>query len=198
MIITESFKIQSLSDSDVEKLYNVYKDSYERETGFSWDFHKFKYKAYNWIFFGNLEGGIALRPQNSGLFKFVATYGHPKQVVKALEELKSELQDKPIWGAMSGKLRDMLEKATKEMFKSPPKLFVKTILPFIKKAFGDVVTGVSDSGALLVNIDGLGTVEKFFIANSKYYEWVLNRGLEEMKLPTIVRTPLVFMLKKLI
>jgi len=195
----ETFSLSDLSPDEIDRFYDVYKTSYEKETGSSWTKDKFLNRASHWEFFGDIDGGIALRWQpRAKMYKMVATYGSPIKVARSLKSLRTELSDKPIWGAMSKKLADSLESSTSGEFKKAPPLLIKTLIPFIKQSFGDVIESIDKDGALNINISEIGTVKKYYIANKNYYKQILDNGLDSMSIPDIIKTPLKFLLKKLI
>lgn len=196
--IKESFTYDDLSQQDKEALYNEFKASYEKETGKAWEAGKFLSRARNWTFYGSSLGGIAVRKQRSGMIKFVAAFGNPLTVARGLKELTTTEANSAIWGAMSEKLCEMLEKFTHNDFKRPPAFFVKLLIPRIKNVFGDVVKEVKKDGAIVIEMDGIGTVEKYFIANKGYYRFMLEKGLDQIDLPAPIKKVLMGGLKLLI
>jgi hypothetical protein len=171
--LKESFRYTDLNNTEQQKVYDEFKKAYVKATGTAWDEDKFIRRAHNWIFFGDISGGIAVRKQRSGLYKLVATYGSPKNVISGYKQMESEIGGEPIWGAMTLNLAQMLEKVSRNSFKIAPKLFVKTVIPHIKHIFGDVVKKVEKDGRLVIDTPA-GEMKKFFIANTVYYNHILD------------------------
>jgi len=173
-ILRESFNFWDLTPGEIDELYNEFKSSYEKATGVSWDRGRFESRAQGWTFFGTSEGGVAVREQRSGLVKLVASYGSPKKVLNGVKEMMNEIGNKPIWGVMTLRLAQALEKFTNKEFKLAPKMFVKTVIPHIKHIFGDVVMDVKKDGAILVDTPA-GPMEKYFIYNRAYAKQMLDQ-----------------------
>ena len=199
--ITEKvFTLNSLSDEDADTLYQGFRDAYMKAVGASWDRYEFNVKASNWTFFGDITGGVALRKQRSGLWKLNASYGYPRQVLKGLFEMQSKIGNEPVWGMMSDDIAKLLEKATKGEFKRPPKLLVKLLFPYLKKAMGAGAAQVTSNGSAIVDTPA-GKMEKFFIANKAYYKELLDNSdkyLGDKGIPGPIRNTLVGLLGKLV
>ena len=196
----ESFKFNNLSGAEQEKLFSEFEKSYIKATGASWDKNHFLSRAYNWTFFGDENGGIAVRKQRSGLYKLVASYGSPKKIISAFKEMQNEIGNEPIWGAMTLNLANMLEKLTNNEFKIAPKLFVKTLIPKIKHIFGDDILGVKKDGAIIVNTPA-GKMEKYFIYNKAYAAHMIDQlknHPEKLPVPNALITILLPIVKKMI
>lgn len=196
----ESFQFSSLSGAEQEKLFNEFEKSYIKSTGASWDKNHFLSRAYNWTFFGDENGGIAVRKQRSGLYKLVASYGSPKKIMNAFKEMQSEIGNKPIWGAMTLNLANMLERLSNKEFKIAPKLFVKTIIPKIKHIFGDVVLDIKKDGAILIDTPA-GKMEKYFIYNKAYASNMLDQlknHPDKLPIPKALIPILLPLVKKMI
>jgi len=199
--LQESFRFNSLTDDEKEEMYLSFKKSYEKATGASWDQFKFKNRAYNWTFFGEKTGGIAVRNQRSGLVKMVSAFGSPKKVINGYKEMVSEIGNKPIWGVMTENLAIMLEKISNKEFKRAPKIFVKTVIPHIKNIFGDIVLDVDKKTGAIVIDTPAGPMDKYFIANKNYYKDILDKAKDKSDLipvPKPVLKVLVDILKKFI
>jgi hypothetical protein len=173
-ILQESFKFRDLTPGEVDQIYDEFKKSYEKATGASWDKGRFLSRAEGWTFFGIPEGGVAVREQRSGLVKLVASYGSPKKVMNGVKEMLSEIGNKPIWGVMTLRLAQALEKFTSKEFRIAPKMFVKTVVPHIKHIFGDVILDVKKDGAIVVESPA-GPMEKYFIYNRAYAKQMLDQ-----------------------
>ena len=192
----KKFTLDSLSDEDADTLYQGFYDAYMKSVGASWDRYEFNAKAYAWTFFGDITGGVALRKQRSGLWKLNASYGYPRQVLRGLFEMQSQ----PIWGLMPKDLCKMLSKATHDDFKRPPKLLVKLLFPYLKKAMGADSAQVTSNGSAIVDTPA-GKMEKFFIANKAYYQELLDNSdkyLGDKGIPGPIKNTLISLLKKMI
>jgi len=194
----EEFTIHTMSDAERDAMYDEFKKSYEKETGHAWDEGKFLSRAGNWEFFGTPKGGIAVRRQRSGMWKLVAVFGNPRDVINGFHELVSKHGNEPIWGAMTDKLANMLGRLSHGQFKVPPAIFVKTVIPYIKNVFGDMVERVEKDGALVINMQGIGVVKKYFVANKAYYRQILSKGMAQLKIPALIQKTLGALLKKLV
>jgi hypothetical protein len=189
--LDEEFMYNDLSKQEQQELYDEFKASYEKEVGKSWDERTFLSRSRNWTFYGKTTGGIAVRKQNSGLIKFVAAFGNPMTVARGLTEMMNEEKGKSIWGAMSLKLCEMLEKFSHGDFKRPPALVVKMLAKYAQKAFGDskIERVESDGGIVIDMVGGIGLTTKYFIANKAYYKWILDNGMDQWDAPAIVKIP---------
>lgn len=194
------FKLNSLSDEDADKLFQGFYDAYTKSVGASWDRSTFDSRAWDWTFFGSVEGGVALRHQRSGLWKLNASYGQPMKVMRGLQEMLSSIGSQPIWGAMTEDICKMLEKATKGDFKRPPKLMMKLLFPYLKKSMGVNSGVVTSNGGVIIDTPA-GKMEKLFIANKAYYTEILNnmdKYLGDHNIPAPIKNTLVGLLKKLV
>lgn len=196
----KEFKLNSLSAEDADKLFQGFYDAYMTSVGASWDRDTFNWKAAGWTFFGEVEGGVALRHQKSGLWKLNASYGMPIKVMRGLQEMMSKIGNEPIWGAMTDSLCKMLERATKGEFKRPNQLLVRILFPYLKKAMGADAGNVTNKGSIIVDTPA-GKMEKFFIANKAYYQELLDNSdkyLGDKNIPGPIKKTLVGLLSKMI
>ena len=194
-VTEKKFTLDSLSDEDVDTLYQGFYDAYMKSVGASWDRYEFNAKAYAWTFFGDVTGGVALRKQRSGLWKLNASYGYPRQVLRGLFEMQSQIGNEPIWGAATDDIVNMLSKATKGDFKKPGPLFVKIAFPYFKKAMGTGNGTVTNRGSIILDTPA-GKMEKYFFANRAYYKELLNNM--DKYLPSSIPQPIVTTLTKLL
>lgn len=194
------FKLSSLSDEEADILFQGFYDAYMKSVGASWDRDTFNSRAWDWTFFGSVDGGVALRHQRSGLWKLNASYGQPMKVMRGLQEMLSSIGSQPIWGAMTEDICKMLEKATKGDFKRPPKLMMKLLFPYLKKSMGVNSGVVTSNGGVIIDTPA-GKMEKLFIANKAYYAEILNnmdKYLGDHNIPAPIKNTLVGLLKKLV
>jgi len=172
----------TLSEIDPESIYKVFKDSYDKSTGMSWDYNKFIQRSANWKFFGNTEGFVTVRVQKSGFWKITSCAGNPKGILKGLEELVSK--NVPLWTAATGELSEMLKKKGFIVFKGM--LYGFAIKKFVegidKSVFGDDIEKVESDGGIIFNIDGK-KFKKYFCCNKEY----LKSALKSDKVPETVK-----------
>ena len=184
-LLNEEFNLDSTNQEDI---YNIFKQSYEKSTGASWDVNKFNSRARNWVFFGDETGFVAVRPQRSGLYKLVGVAGNPRGILKGMAELKSN--NYPVWGMVSG---DMVGMAKKQGFKTPPKYLIKVLLKFIPKSiFGGVDFDVNSDGSITLKYADVGDAKKYFIANDEYFKKLKSDILPTMKdkmsnIPSVIK-----------
>ena len=181
------FSLNSLSDKDFETLYTNFYNSYTQSVGSALNRDDFIWKGSNWTFFGNINGGIALRAQNSGLYKLNACYGNPRDILNGIKEMQSTIGNSSIWGAMTDNIAIMLEKATKhdgdKKFKRVPDTIAKHLTPYLTGLFGSEVKANSDGTLEAKTPDGK-SIQKVLIANKVYFKWLLSQAEENSdKLP---------------
>ena len=184
-LLNEEFNLDSTNQEDI---YNIFKQSYEKSTGASWDVNKFNSRARNWVFFGDETGFVAVRPQRSGLYKLVGVAGKLRGILKGMAELKSN--NYPVWGMVSS---DMVGMAKKQGFKTPPKYLIKVLLKFIPKSiFGGVDFDVNSDGSITLKYADVGDAKKYFIANDEYFKKLKSDILPTMKdkmsnIPSVIK-----------
>lgn len=169
----QTYKYKDSSNIDLDKAYETFKKSYEESTGQSWDIEHFKNRASNWVFYGDENGYISLRPQNSGLYKLTGVAGSKKSIGKALVDLMSD--NIPVWGMVNSEIKDMANKAG---FISPPGWVVAAMIKKIPSyVFGNAsIKNINSDGGLTFNYANLqGDITKYFIANRAYYQWLLSQ-----------------------
>lgn len=134
MFLNESYEFNSLSIDEKNIIYNIFKSSYEKSLGTSWTKEKFFNRAKNWLFFGDMNGFICIRPQKSGFYKLVGVGGDLKSILKGLNELNS--LNKPIWGMVD----DIVE-----IFKKNPEIsyMINKEMDLIKKMSLDQIKEIS-------------------------------------------------------
>ena len=184
MYQSKMFKYSDLNSEEKDNIYQLFYDTYVKSTGTSWSKSKFESRANNWIFLGNDDGFITLRPQINGLFKFTGSAGSIKGVMTGLEQLKS--MNIPVWGMMTDKLAHILE--MKYGFVRPNKLIIKTLLKFIPKSvFGNTDFTINNDGSITLQYSDVGNATKFFVANKQYYQFLLKNIIPQLpNVPKIV------------
>lgn len=198
-LLNEMFHYNSLTPEEKDTLYQAFRDAYEKAVGVAWDRNKFENRAYGWTFFGDVEGGIAVRQQRSGMYKLNATFGELRKILKAYYEMDSKIGNEPVWGVMTADLAKMLEKLSKGKFKQPPKMFTKMVIPHIKGIFGADIKKVEGDGAIVVDTPA-GLMKKYFIGNKAYFDTLLDNALahpERVPVPQPVLKMLIPIIKSM-
>jgi 8-oxo-dGTP pyrophosphatase MutT (NUDIX family) len=167
--LNESVKIISeakIENLDLEKAYNLFYKEYTTATGKAWPREKFYAKAQNWDFYGDDQGFIAIRPQQSGFFKLVATAGNRKSQYKALLEIAPVL---PLWGMVSADIRNLL---IKRGFKEPNFIERQFLIKMLQtnKVVGGEITKFNTNGGVEMNLPDIGPTVKYFIGTDLYWK----------------------------
>jgi hypothetical protein len=160
------FNFRTIDDEEKDRIFLIFKDSYEKSLGTSWSKDKFLSRARNWEFYGTEKGFVAVRPQKSGLYKLVGVAGNTRDVIKGLNELESK--NVPVWGMVSSDIKSMAEK---KGFKTPSKIMLKMLYKLIpKEVFGGVDTEINKDGSITLKYSDVGHSKKYFIGNKKYFD----------------------------
>ena len=152
---------------DLDAAFDVFEKEYIAATGKAWDKGKFMSRASNWTFYGDQNGYIAIRPQNSGFYKLVATAGSMKSKYKGfLEVLQLHI---PLWGVVTKDIKDML---VKKGFKTPNKLEQILLKKMItSKVLGDAeILGYAPDGAVRLRYPDMGDMEKYLVGSPEYWK----------------------------
>jgi len=198
------FTFGSISNVEQDELYQNFYNSYMQSVGSAWDRQDFEWKSSQWTFWGSPQGGVALRHQNSGMWKLNASYGTPKAIFNGLKEMVNDIGNEPIWGAMTDHIAVMLEKATArmgndKMFLRVPKLIAKVIVPHIKKVFGDNdKIEVNSDGTLSMQAPDGTTITKVLVANRAYYHNIIDQmenNPDKLPIPVLVQKGIIGTLK---
>lgn len=184
--LNESFTLNSLDDSGVDRLVATFRNSYEAQTGSSWAEDKLLSRASNWTFYGDENGYLAVRKQASGMKKMVAVAGDPKSVLKGMAELQAE--GGPIWGAVSGELANVAKKRGMIVPHLIPggTMLVKALAAAIPASvFGGVKPEVADNGGIRMDYDDVGSTTKFFVGNKEYFQSAMKMPMIASKIGSI-------------
>jgi hypothetical protein len=207
----KSYTYDSLSDDEQKRLYDVFRDSYQKATGAAFDSDDFNWRAANWLFFGNAPdennpsapvGGIAVRKQQSNrMIKLVASFGDFRSVLKGFDEFKSKHGNDPVWGIVTLEIQKLILKHDKS-FVALPGLVVKALESALKKISGGEVKSVGLNGVMKVDTPA-GTMDKVFLANKTYVEWLLDSindpsSASRLPVPQAVLAPLIGIIQKLL
>lgn len=160
---------------DLDKAYEIFSDTYIKSTGKTWSKDKFISRANAWLFYGDNDGFVTVRPQKSGYLKLTGMAGKPRSIIKGLKDLLAT--NKPIWGMVSS---DILPMAIKQGFISPDKDQIEEILSNIPPSvFGGYHAIINDDGSVTMDYSDIGLATKYFIANEKYMD--INKTLDKIK-----------------
>jgi hypothetical protein len=205
------FLYLGLSDAEQDRLYQVFKESYEKSTGAAFEKEDFDWRAAGWTFFGNPPndnnpmapvGGIAVRKQQSNsMFKMVASFGDFRSILRGFDEFKSKHGHVPTWGIVTLEILKLVTKHDKD-FKALPGIVVKAMEGAIKKFSNGEVKSVGLDGMMQVQTPA-GMMKKVFLANVPYIKWLIDSvedpaNASRLPVPQIVLSPLMGLVKKLI
>jgi hypothetical protein len=205
------YTYDSLSKDEQKRLYDVFRDSYQKATGAAFDQDDFDWRASNWTFFGNAPddknptrpvGGIAVRKQMSNnMFKLVASFGDFRSVLRGFDEFKSKHGNDPTWGIVTPEIQKLVLKHDKT-FVALPGVVIKALESGIKKLSGGEVQSVGLNGVMKVNTPA-GVMDKVFLANKAYVNWLLDSikdpgNASRLPVPQVVLSPLLGLIQKLV
>jgi len=159
------FRLDTTNTTQIDHIFNIFKQSYEKSTGGSWDKSKFLSRASDWLFFGDMDGFIAVRPQKSGLYKLVGVAGSPKSILSALSEIESK--NIPVWGMVTQNIQTMLQK--KGFITPTPEQLQLLYKSIPSSVFGGAETQQNPDGSLTLKYNDVGDATKFFVGNEMYF-----------------------------
>ncbi len=174
---TELVEKQLTDFSNADRVYDIFKASYDDATGQSWSKDQFLYKARLWTFYGDDTGFVAFRQQASGLRKLVGVAGDTSGIVRGLKQLQQE--NKPTWGAVSGKIAAASKRYG---FIAPHTyiggaLVIKLVMKSIPSSvFGGNTPTVNSDGSIEIEVAEIGNQKKYFIANREYFVEMLRNN----------------------
>jgi len=172
--LMKSFKIflESFvsSDIDMNRAYEIFNAEYLKSTGKSWAKDKFLSRAQNWVFYGDSNGFITVRAQNSGFVKLVGAAGSDKSKYKGFKELAAK--HLPVWGMVDDKIFALLQKMG---YRGPniieKMLFKKMMTPErMKSVLGGATIDKVEGNKVTLTYPDIGTVVKYFIASPEYWK----------------------------
>jgi hypothetical protein len=159
-----------ITDENQDALYDKFKSTYEKATGVAWSKDKFLSRARHWQFYGNEDGYITLRPQNSGFYKLTGMVGSPQGILQGMKELQHS--GMPVWGAVSETLARVAKRngmVVPSMMTGGPFILKAIFKTIPKNVLGDVQDlKVNDDGSLTLMFNDIGEVKKYFICNKEY------------------------------
>lgn len=182
-MLIESFTINEI---DKDKAYELFRNSYEESTGYSWPREKFLSRARNWTFYGDETGYVAVRKQRSGPLKLVGSAGSIRGIYKGAIELKNS--NEIVWGVVSEDIAKMCSKigmvVLSESFAG--RILIKTLINFIPpEVFGNNEVNVNSDGTFNYKTDDGKTMKKVFVCNKKYFTYLTGLPAVKKKLSEI-------------
>jgi hypothetical protein len=188
-LIYEEYSFASLDQEKQDKLYDLFKDSYDKSTkeltgeSTSWSKGKFEGRARSWVFYGNPPehenaGGIAIRKQRSGLLKLNASFGSLKGIIAGFDELIKKEPDGKVWGAMPENLANMVIKlGTKRGgdFVKLPTDVLKAVGSIFASSMGISTDDLLDSsGNINYKMDNGKVMKKEVVVSKNTLRWFLH------------------------
>lgn len=165
--LLESF---TSNEIDMNKAYEIFNQEYMQSTGKSWTKDKFLQRARNWEFWGDENGFVATRNQNSGFVKLVGAAGSDKSKYKGFKELTQK--NLPVWGMVDVKIAGLLKKMG---YRGPNMVERMAFKSLLKSGKMDAVLGgaklesIKDDEITLTYPD-VGTVTKYFMGSPQYWK----------------------------
>lgn len=156
----------TINPENQERIYDTFRNTYEKSTGKAWSKDKFFSRANNWRFYGDESGYITVREQASGLLKLTGMAGGMKGIYKGMQDLMSETA--PIWGMVTKNIANM---ATKVGFlQATPQVVKDNIYKIPAGVFGGAkIRGVLPDGGVQFDYTDVGESVKYFIGNQAYF-----------------------------
>lgn len=154
-------------DIDLDRAYELFQQEYLNATGQSWSKEKFLNRAHSWKFYGDEQGFIAVRPQQSGFCKLVGSAGNNKSKYKGFKEALS--QGLPLWGMVS---KDIVGLLVKLGFKTPNFIERKLLEKMLSKnVLGDAeIIEYTKDGGVTLRYPDIGVVTKYFVGSPAYWK----------------------------
>lgn len=178
---------------DLDKTYDIFKTSYEKQTGKAWEKGKFMDRIHGWTLYGDPDGFVATRSQASGPIKLVGAAGSMAGVKKGFLEVLG--LGKPVWGAMDLRLATL---AARMGMKMPPGWIMKRVLNAIKDRLATANGVAPDSivinadGSMTVDYPDVGKATKYVIGNKMYFDYLLKT--QGSRIPAMLRTAISYFL----
>jgi hypothetical protein len=152
----------------LERAYELFKAEYEKSTGQSWTYEKFLKRAGNWEFYGDMDGFVAIRKQNSGFVKFVGMAGSMKSKYKGFKEVVA--LGLPLWAMVTNEIADMCKKTGMRSPNALEMFAIKKALLNNPAIMGDAkVLNYLKNGGVEIQYPDIGRTIKYFVATPAYY-----------------------------
>lgn len=166
----ELFLFKNLNQNEKDHIFNMFRNSYTKSTGASWDKEKFYNKADSYLFFGNKDNGfVTVKPNSDGTLKLTTASGNLNDIFSGMSELIST--NKPIWGLLSNKISLILIK--KYGFILPPKNVSNFLINNVIKPSSEFK--FNDDGSLTLNYNDIGLSNKVFVGNKNFFKFLLSK-----------------------
>lgn len=179
------------TDAETDHLFDVFKQSYEKSVGSSHDRDWFDRRAKNWVFYGTIDAGVAVRKQNpeideigddgkptgnkvrKDLWRFTASYGNLRGVIDGAKEFQAAHGNEPVWAVLTPKLGALITRKSDGQFFQAPKPFVKALYPVLTQNGSNYLAGqikLQPDGTLLATTPAGEEIEKIVVLNKAYVE----------------------------
>jgi hypothetical protein len=181
---------------NVDNAYDIFNQSYIKSTGKSWDKDKFVERARNWTFYGDENGYVAIRVQNSGMVKLVGVAGSPKSIYKGIQEVKNKYSNMPLWGMVSKEIANQSEKMGFKVLRLKNDISAKIFLKLIKtiipsSVFGGAkINGINSDGTIGFEYSDVGEANKVLVGNEMYFNGLKEKITASDKVPEFVKNKL--------
>jgi hypothetical protein len=181
---------------NVDNAYDIFNQSYIKSTGKSWDKDKFIERAINWTFYGDENGYVAVRVQNSGMVKLVGVAGSPKSIYKGIQEVKNKYSNMPLWGMVSKEIANQSEKMGFKVLRLKNDISAKIFLKLIKtiipsSVFGGAkINGINSDGTIGFEYSDVGEANKVLVGNEMYFNGLKEKITASDKVPEFVKNKL--------
>lgn len=210
-IMREStYRLSDKTDDEKDCVYQIFKDTYEKSVGHSYDRSWFDSHAYGWTFYGDEPdendvtkpvGGIAVRKQRSGLHCLAGSFGPFKSVMHGFIDMKNDIGNDPIWGVVNPDIKNMLIRGSKGDYVDVPGPIIKALEPVIRHLKRGV-KHVGLNGVITFSLPW-GDIDKVYICNKAYINWLIDMisdpsNKDKFPIPQTLAKPLLPQLKKLV
>ena len=166
---------------DMDRIYELFNQEYMQSTGKSWTKDKFLNRAKDWEFWGDENGFVSTRKQQSGFIKLVGAAGSNKSKYKGFKELINA--NIPVWGLVDITISNLLKKLNYR----GPNMIERMVLDQLLKSgkmqsvLGDGKIEKMEGDKLTLTYPDVGTVEKYFMGSPEYWKLIktslLKKGL---------------------
>jgi len=171
-------------DLDTDKVYDLFSSNYIKATGKAWTKDKFVNRSQGYLFYGDDNGYVMVRPQNSGMLKLVGSAGDAKSIANGLKELGQT--GKPVWGMVA---KEMVKPSQRYGFITPPGWVIKEVAKHIPPhVFGTSSFQVNSDGSVTIDYEDVGKATKYLIGNKLYYKYLIDN--DNGKIPDKVKSVL--------
>jgi len=184
--VSDLYESMNGQEIDLHHAYEIFRRSYEAETGAAWSEEKFVNRAQQWVFYGDDDGFVAVRPQRSGMIKLVGVAGEPRSILKGLNELQQT--GGAIWGAVSAPLAQMAAKRGMIVPHRYPggAFLIRSLIGMVPASvFGGETPAVAKDGGLVFHYGDVGTAVKYLIGTKAYFRQAFQRPQIIAQLKTI-------------